>query len=279
MELIDGFFGKNHVTAAQMGDCLSGEIGLDKYVLNVGTKFKATVVSNNLITLESGVLCDQGRRAVTPHGNVESIIIENGAQGMNRNDLIAFHYFKDNASSVESGEFCVIKGQEAVTAKDPTYTTGNIREGATEDYFPLYRVKIVGLSITSVEPLFDVLASLKELKDKCSALNESLTNFKNLFSTNFKYYSTDYIDYNFCSRAGQNFMEFNTTLKKAIPANTWTKIIQDVPVIPSMATFRAILIGDGVPAVIHIRPTGGMALYSTKDLQIGTQIITGFSYI
>lgn len=74
-------------------------------------------------------------------------------------------------------------------------------------------------------------------------------------------------------------MEFNTTLKKAIPANTWTKIIQDVPVCPSINTFRAILIGDGVPAVINIRPTGGMALYSTKEIQIGTQIITGFSYI
>lgn len=160
MELIDGYAGKPHIEASQVGDFNLGIVGLDRYVLDVGNNFKCDVVTNNKITIADGILVNQGRRCSIPYGTMENIIIENGSQILNRNDIVCCHYIKDDATTIETVEIVVLKGTEATTAKDPDIPKGNIRAGALEDYFPLYRVKIEKLSIVGVDTLFRVLESL-----------------------------------------------------------------------------------------------------------------------
>ena len=64
---------------------------------------------------------------------------------------------------IETTEIVVIKGTAGATATDPTYTSGDILAGATQDDFPLYRVSLNGLNIEKVTPLFSTVPNLNEL--------------------------------------------------------------------------------------------------------------------
>lgn len=160
MELIDGYAGKPHVEASQVGDFNIGIVGMDRYVLDVGNNFKCDAVTNNKLTIADGIIVNQGRRISIPYGTMENVIIENGSQTLNRNDIVCCHYIKDDVTTIETVEIVVLKGDEATTAKDPIIPSGNIRAGALEDYFPLYRVRIEKISIVGVDTLFRVIDSL-----------------------------------------------------------------------------------------------------------------------
>ena len=98
--------------------------------------------------------------------------IANGTQGMNRNDIIVRRYKKDESSEIESTEYAVIKGTpNAGAAVDPEVTTGDIRSGATLHEMALYRVKITGLNITAVEPMFNILKNMASLQKELAELN------------------------------------------------------------------------------------------------------------
>lgn len=60
----------------------------------------------------------------------------------------------------------VIQGTAGETAVDPELTQDDIYAGGKVREFPLYRVKIEGLSITAVEQMFKIIPSNKELIDK-----------------------------------------------------------------------------------------------------------------
>ena len=72
----------------------------------------------------------------------EEVTIQNGAQSVKRNDLIVMRYKKDTSTLIETAEIVVIKGTAGSTATDPTYTSGDVLAGATQDDFPLYRVSL-----------------------------------------------------------------------------------------------------------------------------------------
>ena len=103
------------------------------------------------------------------------VTIANGTQGMNRNDIIVRRYKKDESSEIESTEYAVIKGTpNAGTAVDPEVTTGDIRSGATLHEMALYRVKITGLNITAVEPMFNILKNMASLQKEFAELNSKM---------------------------------------------------------------------------------------------------------
>lgn len=100
--------------------------------------------------------------------------IANGTQGMNRNDIIVRRYKKNESSEIESTEYAVIKGTpNAGAAVDPEVTTGDIRSGATLHEMALYRVKITGLNITAVEPMFNILKNMASLQKEFAELNSN----------------------------------------------------------------------------------------------------------
>lgn len=182
--LITGYRGTEHVTAADVGSYNAATIGSGKYVFNSGQSFKAEIVSNNLVRVYDGDMLNQGRHIRIDTGDYEDAEIATGLVDTYRNDLIVMRYTKDTESQVESANITVIQGVSGDTAVDPTYISDDILNGAEVDDVPLYRVKLEGLSIVKVEALFEVtdsvmalIASLKfDLTNQSKQINELNTN-------------------------------------------------------------------------------------------------------
>ena len=173
--LMDGFADGPHVTEVQIGLANQAVIGPDDYVLEGGRESEAQVLTNNSIRIFDAVYCIQGRRDVIPASGYTDVTIANGTQGMNRNDIIVRRYRKNESSEIESTEYAVIKGTpNAGAAVDPEVTTGDIRSGATLHEMALYRVKITGLNITAVEPMFNILKNMASLQKEFAELNSKL---------------------------------------------------------------------------------------------------------
>lgn len=163
IHIVTGYAGKEHVTSADAGSMNAGIVGTGRYVMQTAEQFVAEIVSNNLIKVKSGDLMNQGRHMRIDVNDYEEVTIQNGAQSVFRNDLIVARYKKDPSTLIETTEIVVIKGTAGATATDPTYTSGDILAGATQDDFPLYRVSLNGLNIEKVTPLFSTVPNLNEL--------------------------------------------------------------------------------------------------------------------
>lgn len=157
MKIITGATGTEHVTAADDGSLLATLFGTSQFVLPLGNQLEHEVISATKIRIKSGDLMVHGRYARIPHGTYDEVTIENGATGYNRNDLIVCRY--EETDGIESMTLKVVKGTPSTgAAADPTVTTGNILNGDSVHEFPLYRVKLSGINLSSVEKLFTVWA-------------------------------------------------------------------------------------------------------------------------
>lgn len=151
-------------------------------VLNIGNCLKSTVISNNKVRISDGVLSVGGHIGRLSHADYQDMTIENGATGYNRNDIIYARFL--TSGNVDSFILAVKKGTATTgIATDPSLVQGNLYEGAVERDYPLYRVKLSGLSISSVDQLFTVIPTIPDLKaqmekDKAE-INQSLANLKN----------------------------------------------------------------------------------------------------
>lgn len=164
--LVDGFADGPHITEEQVGIANQGLYGPDDYVLDEGKKSEAQILTNNSIRIFDATYVIQGRRDVIAANDYTDVNIDNGAQGMNRNDIIVRRYRKDESSEIEETEYAVIKGTPTSgTASDPEVATGVIRNGDTLHEMKLYRVKLNGLNIVAVEPLFNVLMSMSKITE------------------------------------------------------------------------------------------------------------------
>lgn len=174
--LMDGYAGGPHITEAQLGLAHQATFGPDDYVLEGGRESEAQVLTNNSIRIFDAVYCIQGRRDVIPASGYADVTIDNGTQGMNRNDIIVRRYKKDEVSEEESTEYAVIKGTPSSgEAVDPSVTTGDIRSGAVLHEMKLYRVKLTGLNIVEVEALFNILKNQATLQKEIAQSNKDLT--------------------------------------------------------------------------------------------------------
>ena len=161
MHLITGYAGAEHVTAADAGSLYTAIFGSGQYVLDRGNKFAATIVTNNTIRIADGDIMMQGRHVRLAEGSYVDLTIDNGAQGMMRNDLIVARYTKDASTGVEAVNLVVIKGTAAASnPADPAYTAGDIiNDHVALNDMPLYRVPLNGLNVQTLVPLFG-MASL-----------------------------------------------------------------------------------------------------------------------
>lgn len=160
LHLVTGHAGQAHVTAADHASLNAAIFGEGEFVLNRGSKFAVTVISNNSIRVADGDIIMQGRHIRLNEGSHVDLAIENGTQGMNRNDLIVARYTKDSLTGVEDCNLIVIKGTESTgTATVPAYTSGDIiNDHVLIADMPLYLVTLNGLNVQSVSSRFDVYA-------------------------------------------------------------------------------------------------------------------------
>lgn len=159
MNIITGYGGQPHIYPHHDRETNIGIFGDGTHILDVGSQMAATVISSNQIDIADGLLVAEGCTAEVTRGTTESMTIENGSQGMLRTDLIVARYTKAAGTAVEAMELAVIKGTPAASnPATPAYNTGLIADGDSPVDFPLYKVNINGISITSVERLVDVVS-------------------------------------------------------------------------------------------------------------------------
>lgn len=171
-QIVDGYTGKPNIYADVIGEHNISMYGAGDYVLQVGECLGYELISNNEIHVKDGMFITQGRRGYIKKGTTDICVIENGAQAVNRNDLIVIEYAKDQSSQVERHTTKVIKGTPGKTATDPDVITGDIPNGAILHQMPLYRVKIEGLNIVAVEQLFEFGSVAAETVDPMLATKE-----------------------------------------------------------------------------------------------------------
>lgn len=210
MQIVTGYEGTPHVTAWQDRDLNQGIFGSETYILSVGSKMAASIISNNEIRIADGAVVMQGCLGVIQKGTYDTIAIDNGSQGMMRNDLICAQYQKNGSTGVESMSLVVIKGTPAASnPQDPSYTTGDIQNGDTLVQVPIYRVSINGLSVTAADRLVDEAGNITE--------GGAVTNYSGSASIQ--------------SRAGVLYTNVRTEL---LPAGTylasfWLRVEEDLP--------------------------------------------------
>ena len=162
LHLVTGYAGKAHVTSADQGAFNAGVFGTGEYVMYTGNKLSAQVISNNQIRIFDGDVLMQGRHICIKKNTYEDVAIANGLSGLNRNDLIVLRYTKDANTGVENVAFAVLQGVSTEgTASDPAHTTGDILSGECLLHeMPLYRVKLTGLNVGTLVPLFSVVGNI-----------------------------------------------------------------------------------------------------------------------
>ena len=178
MKIITGYRNEPHVTSQQERDMNIGLLGSGVHIMNVGSKMAATIVSANEITIADGLLIAEGCTATVERGTTESMAIENGAQGMQRIDLIVARYTRDNSSvkPVEDMQLAVITGTPAASYPDvPAYASGSIANGDALVEFPLYRVNINGINVESVTRIPSLISLTESIEEMQTTLSDAVT--------------------------------------------------------------------------------------------------------
>lgn len=164
MKIITGHTGEPHIKPEQDRAVHQGLVGADSCILNVGNNLAAEVISANEIRILDGVLSHQGCFGIVETGTYDTLAIANGAQGMQRKDLIVCRYQK--TGNIESLSFVVIQGTAAASnPTTPAYNTGLIANGDSPVDVPLYQVNIDGITIASVDALVNVISLAGDLQD------------------------------------------------------------------------------------------------------------------
>ena len=177
MNIITGYRAEPHITAQQDRDVNIGIFGAGAKILKgVGSEMAATVISANEVEIADGALVAEGCTAEIQRGTTESMTIENCTQGEQRIDLIVARYTKNSGTGVEDMQLAVVKGTPAASNPAvPTYNTGTIADGDSPVDFPIYRVNLSGISITSVDALVDTVNisdAIGDLADRVEVLYE-----------------------------------------------------------------------------------------------------------
>ena len=161
-----------HILAEDDAAIYAALIGDDR-VLDIGGKLAATVISNNKVRITDGVVVVGGHAAIIYKGDYEDMTIENGVSGKKRNDLIVARFIAGDDGGADSYSLVVVKGTAGTSATDPAIVQGNLYNGDKQRDYPLWRVKIEGLSITAVEQLYTVNTTNTDLSDSLKQLNEN----------------------------------------------------------------------------------------------------------
>lgn len=178
MNIVTGYKGAAHITAAQTGAFNAGIVGAGSYVMPTGQRLEATVITNNLVRINDGDIVMMGRHITIANGTYDEVQIANGLQGVKRNDLIVARYTKDANTGIEGASLVVIQGTSTEgTPEDPEYNDNNILDGAIVSDMPLYRLRLDGLNVGEPEKLFQVASSMQEMQNEIGELNSTLADF------------------------------------------------------------------------------------------------------
>lgn len=166
MHLITGHSGTAHISAADDGALNAAIVGEGSYVFGFGDDFAATMTTANSVSIGTGALVHQGRKAWCSTST--QLTVESGTQAQRRHDLVVARYTK--TGDVEDMQLAVVKGTPVSYGdpSDPEHEDGSVIDGATVSDFPLWRIPIDGITPGTPVRLFEVTPSLAELRDSVS---------------------------------------------------------------------------------------------------------------
>lgn len=154
IELVDGKAGTNHISSEDKSIIHQAKFGRGSMVFDWGDALKCTMKTANQAVIGTGCASIQGLdwHITDP----ETVTIDTGSQGMNRNDIVAAHYHRDSAKNdIETIGLEVLNGTPTSgTAADPTIPTGVILNGATDAYQALWRIPLTGITVGTPVRLF-----------------------------------------------------------------------------------------------------------------------------
>lgn len=154
------------VTAQMDADLFLGIFGDAKLVLKVGRQMAASIVDNNTVRIADGVMVTQGRDIHVLANTHDDFTIETGTQNATRYDIIGYHLYKSNGK-----ELCEKFVQKNVEVNGDVEEE-ILRAGADEAYVSMYRVKLEGLAITELTPLYTkVLTPMMNLQKQITGGN------------------------------------------------------------------------------------------------------------
>ena len=199
---------------------IAGEDG----VFTIGQQCKATILSNNKIRIADGVVIIGGHFARIPYGEYEDCEIANGESGKKRNDIIVAVFETTGTGGIDKMHCTVKKGVAGTTAVDPELTQDDIYNNGKIREMPLYRVKIEGLSIVAVEPMFDLKPDMslimRCLKDYIVEQGKQLISGTNRYNYYEKYASGKLVQWGI---ANCSYTDGYGIIKYAIPFSGSTK--------------------------------------------------------
>ena len=179
MEIVTGKAGVPHVSSADDGRRIAGEVGTGSYVLQTGGKLAPSLVDANTVRIATGDMIVQGRHiGVTAP---EDVKVASGSQGKKRMDYICVHYTRDVSGSsptlVETVEWKVLQGTPGSSAAAPSVPKGSILDGDADVTVPICSVTFDGLTTGQPKLLIPELTPLADLGDSVS--HEVFTSFDN----------------------------------------------------------------------------------------------------
>ena len=181
-----------HILAEDDAAIYGGLLGQD-CVLPLGQKLKATVISNNKVRIADGVVSVGGHIGRVISGDYEDMTIANGVSGKKRNDIIAARFIAGASGGADTYKLVVVQGTAGTAASDPVTVKGDLYSGDKQRDYPLWRVKIEGLSIVKVEQMYKVGVSDAELLERMTEMNRSLTEKITAINSSLVTISQEYI--------------------------------------------------------------------------------------
>lgn len=172
MRIVTGYRGEPHIVSDDLQAFNKGAIG--DIILPIGQRLHAEMITSNTLRIYDGAALMGGVEFRVEFGTYDDVAIDNGEQGMNRTDLVCARYQEDGSTGIESMSWAVVKGTPTSgTPQWPTFPTGDIIEGATDVYFPMYRVTLAGLT-PAVEELCGVLTAAADTQDTIASLPKAI---------------------------------------------------------------------------------------------------------
>lgn len=157
MKAITARQGAGHITPLHDAMWHRGITGKDTCAFPKYETFKATIVSNNIISIGSGIGSFQGRFFCVEPNTADEITIANGSQGMNRVDLIVARWETDTANNTQSCSWKVIQGTPtAGTPTIPDIENGDLDNGDLSAEEAWFKVELSGVTISAVTPIFEL---------------------------------------------------------------------------------------------------------------------------
>ena len=168
--LITGYKGSEHIQSADARSFNMAMFGGGEFVMEIGEQLDASITNNNTVRILDGDILMQGGHIRIETGTYEDMTIETGTAGKSRIDLIVMTYEKNALDGTEKAYLEVIKGTPTEgTPTDPAYEQGTLAEGDLKNQMPLYRVKVEGVVLTSLEVLFKTIPTYKTIAEQYAA--------------------------------------------------------------------------------------------------------------